>query len=148
MASSNKDNWDKAEVLAKVLGSIAVPLIIAGAAYAWNNERTERQANSERMELALDVLRGPTLTDGADEVVRDWANQIVQNPDFIEQSASRTRDNGPGLAVDSVICNVMPTHLKGLAQALVEDGGPMSLSKGRDVLAIIEAACNYQRSQD
>ncbi len=101
---SDKDWWDKTEIVAKVAGAVAIPLMIAYIAYAWNSQRTEQQTITARVELALAVLREQNLENGSDDKLRAWAERVIQTPDKLGPTDMAKNEAGFGLAVDSAIC--------------------------------------------
>lgn len=74
-----KDNWDKAEVLSKVAGSVLVPIVVAIAVFAWNSERTKQQTAASIMPLAISILT-TAPTDDDTTALREWAISVLNDP--------------------------------------------------------------------
>lgn len=70
-----KDWWDKSEIVAKLLGVTLVPVIVASTAYLLNGQISERQANTEKGKLAIELLSVPAVVDDGTGVdpLRKWA---------------------------------------------------------------------------
>jgi hypothetical protein len=74
-----KDWWDKAEILSKLIGSLLIPVIVAVSVWAWNSERTLQQTASTMTQIAVGVLTGPPSPET--QPLRAWAISVLQAPD-------------------------------------------------------------------
>lgn len=74
----DKDVWDKAEALSKVVSSVLIPLVVAIALWSWNSERTQQQTASAMTEIAVGILTGEPSTET--EPLRAWAVSVLQSP--------------------------------------------------------------------
>lgn len=139
-----KDYWDKAEIAAKIVGAIAVPIILACLAYAWNSERTTHQVNAERFDFALQILREPTQNQGVSVELRDWAAAIIQTTldTPIRQPADLAIPEDS--AFDAEVCAAVLPYLVELGLAAVENGGAKMLSTARNTIAVMDAICTYR----
>ena len=52
-----KDQWDKAEILAKILGAVLLPVITICIAYMLNASIQDRSARVRMIELAVEILK-------------------------------------------------------------------------------------------
>lgn len=83
--SGPKDRWDKAEIVAKLLGATLIPIVVAVTAYFLNGQISERQANTERSKLAIGILSEPPQISGedGDDPLRKWAlNSLSEEYQF------------------------------------------------------------------
>ncbi|MBM3804819.1 MAG: hypothetical protein FJW26_21225 [Acidimicrobiia bacterium] len=52
-----KDIWDRAEILAKILGAVLLPVITIYIAYLLNASIQDRSARVRMVELAVEILK-------------------------------------------------------------------------------------------
>lgn len=64
-------NWKKAEILAKIIGALILPLFIVLATFAFDSAIKERELRAKNFEIATNILRGDK--DKIDENVWTWA---------------------------------------------------------------------------
>lgn len=138
--AKTKDRWDKTDTIARVIAATATPVIVALSVYAWNTERSAQESAARNLQIALEVLRTPPLPDGSDTKVRSWAVRVLQSPDE-PLTFPAVDDFFLGQVVDSVVCEATIQYRRALAGALIEDGGPNSLSAGRNIIAVLDAGC-------
>ena len=82
-SSSEKDTWDKFEILGKIFIGLLVPIVIAITAYLLNNQISERARATQMVQIAIGVLQTPPNDGGysnADIELRRWAVNILENP--------------------------------------------------------------------
>lgn len=80
--SSEKDEWDKFEILAKGLGALLIPAIVAFSVYLWNSQRTEEVKNTNFIDLAVKILsKTPDIDNPEDLALRTWAAQVLASPE-------------------------------------------------------------------
>lgn len=72
---NRKDNWDKAEIVGKVL----LPVLVAIVAYFWNHERTRQETSSAMTSIAVGILSVP-VGDSSSNALRSWAISVLQSP--------------------------------------------------------------------
>ena len=73
-----KDQWDKAEILAKILGAVLLPVITICIAYMLNASIQERSSRVRMIELAVEILKSdPKATTNAN-YMRGWAVEVLQ----------------------------------------------------------------------
>lgn len=118
---SGKDRWDKAEVVAKVFGSLLIPVLIAFFFYAWNENRTEQLTIATNIELAMEILRSPPLEDGSDERLRQWAVSLLQSPSDPDPFPDRSDIWLRYTTTNSILCERTEEFRKELAQAVLAD---------------------------
>jgi len=92
-----KDNWDKAEVASKFF----VPVIIALAALAFNNQVSVRSQAATMAQVAVGIL--VEEPEEMSDELRDWAINVLQRPGEIvaldEAAAEALKREGlPGLS--------------------------------------------------
>lgn len=101
-----KDLWDKIEVLAKLIGAVLVPAIIAGSVYFWNSERTLRDNASTMTSIAVSILSQEREVDAEGVVgidpLRNWAVTVLQqpnNPPVLSKEAARALRDGRRIGI-------------------------------------------------
>ena len=67
--------WQKAQVVAVVMASLAVPVVLAIIGNAYATAQKEAERNVRYVELAVDILKTPPRKQGAQ--MRGWAIQIL-----------------------------------------------------------------------
>ena len=72
---SEKDGWDKFDILLK----LAIPAAVAVIAWIWNADRTDRETAASMTQIAIGILSEKPAEDSADPL-RDWAIAVLQNP--------------------------------------------------------------------
>lgn len=77
--TKQKDYWDKAEILGKVVGSVLVPLVVALALFMWNSERTRQLTAASVTPLAISILTAAP-SDEDTTALREWAVAVLNNP--------------------------------------------------------------------
>lgn len=77
--TKQKDYWDKAEILGKVVGSVLVPLVVAVALFIWNSERTRQLTAASITPLAVSILT-TAPSDEDTTALREWAVAVLNNP--------------------------------------------------------------------
>ncbi|MDU8928303.1 hypothetical protein RXV86_12980 [Alisedimentitalea sp. MJ-SS2] len=80
---AEKDNWDKFEIVGKIVVGLTVPVVVAVAAYFLNTQISERTRSSEMTRIAVGVLsKSPSDEDYNSELepMRRWAIGVLQNP--------------------------------------------------------------------
>lgn len=75
-----KDFWDKAEVVAKFLGAVVIPIAVAVVAWKWNTENTRTQTSAQMIQIAIGVLGASKDAENSDQSLRKWAVAVMQNP--------------------------------------------------------------------
>lgn len=74
---SEKDIWDKAEIVSKFL----VPLVVAISVLIWNGQRTRADTSATMIKIALGVLQSDIDPKKPDAALREWAIEVMRNPD-------------------------------------------------------------------
>ncbi|WP_284262028.1 hypothetical protein [Roseicyclus amphidinii] len=77
--TKQKDYWDKAEIMGKVVGSVLVPLVVALALFMWNSERTRQLTAASVTPLAISILTAAP-SDEDTTALREWAVTVLNNP--------------------------------------------------------------------
>ena len=72
--AQHRDFWD---ILKIIGGSIIVPLVVGTGAYSVNNALKERDVRVRMVELALDVLKRPAQPSDANDPMRQWATNLI-----------------------------------------------------------------------
>jgi hypothetical protein len=73
-----KDGWDKAEILAKILGAVLLPVITICIAYMLNASIQERSARVRMIELAVEILKSDPQANVKANYMRGWALEVLQ----------------------------------------------------------------------
>ncbi len=73
-----KDTWDKAEVLAKILGVVLLPVITICIAYLLNASIQDRSARVRMVELAVEILKSDPKAATNANYMRGWAVEVLQ----------------------------------------------------------------------
>jgi hypothetical protein len=73
-----KDSWDKAEVLAKILGAVLLPVVTICIAYLLNASIQERSARVRMVELAVEILKSDPKAEAKENYMRGWAVEVLQ----------------------------------------------------------------------
>lgn len=155
MAENNgKDRWDKAEVIAKVFGSLLIPVLIAFFFYAWNENRTEQITTATNIELAMEILRSPPLEDGSDERLRQWAVSLLQSPTDPDPFPDRGEIWLRYTTSNTILCERTEEVRKELAKAVLADVELLDLEleemteKDRsaiNLLMLVDAICKVAK---
>lgn len=85
--TEQKDGWDKAEIIAKFV----IPVVVAATAYLLNGQISERQANTERSRIAIEILSAPLAEEQegvSEDPLRRWALDVLSK-DFEFSSTER-----------------------------------------------------------
>ena len=152
--NSEKDGWDKAEVITKIFGSLLIPVLIAFFFYAWNQDRTEKTTIATNIELAMEILRSPPLEDGSDERLRQWAVSLLQSPTDPDPFPDRSEIWLRYTTSNSVLCERTDEIRQNLAQGLLDDlelsGLELEEMTKKDrsairLLAAVDAVCDVTK---
>jgi hypothetical protein len=73
-----KDKWDKAEILAKILGAVLLPVITICIAYMLNASIQERSSRVRMVELAVEILKSDPKAATNANYMRGWAVEVLQ----------------------------------------------------------------------
>jgi len=73
-----KDKWDKAEIVAKILGAVLLPVITICIAYMLNASIQERSARVRMVELAVEILKSDPRAATNANYMRGWAVDVLQ----------------------------------------------------------------------
>jgi hypothetical protein len=73
-----KDPWDKAEILAKILGAVLLPVITICIAYLLNASIQDRSARVRMVELAVEILKSDPQAKTNANYMRGWAVEVLQ----------------------------------------------------------------------
>jgi len=73
-----KDKWDKAEILAKILRAVLLPVITICVAYMLNASIQDRSARVRMVELAVEILKADPKPDTNASYMRGWAIEVLQ----------------------------------------------------------------------
>jgi hypothetical protein len=73
-----KDPWDKAEILAKILGAVLLPVITICVAYMLNASIQDRSARVRMVELAVEILKSDPKAPTSANYMRGWAVEVLQ----------------------------------------------------------------------
>ena len=73
-----KDQWDKAEILAKILGAVLLPVITICIAYMLNASIQERSSRVRMIELAVEILKSDPKASTNVNYMRGWALEVLQ----------------------------------------------------------------------
>ncbi len=73
-----KDTWDKAEIIAKMLGAVLLPVITICIAYMLNASIQDRAARVRLVELAVEILKSDPNTSTNSNYMRGWALEVLQ----------------------------------------------------------------------
>ena len=80
MADEPKDWWDKFEIVGKVVGAVAIPVVLGLAAVYLDDRISQRERASELTSLAMGILTDkPTVNDI--ESIREWAISVLGSPE-------------------------------------------------------------------
>lgn len=74
----SKDSWDKAEILAKILGAVLLPVITICIAYMLNASIQDRSSRVRMVELAVEILKSDPKAASNDIYMRGWALEVLQ----------------------------------------------------------------------
>lgn len=115
---NNKDRWDKGEIIAKLLGAVIVPTLVACTAYLWNRQNVQQQTSAQMSQIAVSVLQAEDTTNSA---LRSWAIAVLQNPSSPptlskEAASDLEREGLPKF--DPAFLKVSPESAKGISDAL------------------------------
>lgn len=76
-----KDHWDKAEIIAKFLGAVFVPLVVGISVWAFNVQAGRRDTAAQMAQIAVGILsQQPTDGKTGGDALRSWAIDVLQNP--------------------------------------------------------------------
>lgn len=84
-ATSQKDPWDKLQVIAIVLASLFVPLAVAFVGHTYTSAMKESENRLKYVELAVSILRAEPAPENA--ALRDWAVEVINNQSVVPLSA-------------------------------------------------------------
>jgi hypothetical protein len=73
-----KDSWDKAEILAKILGAVLLPVVTICIAYMLNASIQDRSARVRMVELAVEILKSDPKASTNANYMRGWAVEVLQ----------------------------------------------------------------------
>jgi len=75
-----KDSWDKAEIVAKILGAVLLPVVTICIAYLLNASIQERSARVRMVELAVEILKSDPKAEAMakENYMRGWAVEVLQ----------------------------------------------------------------------
>src|SRR5690349_22032256 len=73
-----KDSWDKAEIVAKILGAVLLPVVTICIAYLLNASIQERSARVRMVELAVEILKSDPKAEAKENYMRGWAVEVLQ----------------------------------------------------------------------
>ena len=73
-----KDSWDKAEILAKILGAVLLPVVTICIAYMLNASIQDRSARVRMVELAVEILKSDPKPETNTSYMRGWAIEVLQ----------------------------------------------------------------------
>ncbi|MEM6564997.1 MAG: hypothetical protein AAF665_11155 [Pseudomonadota bacterium] len=93
---SEKDAWDRLEIV----GKVALPIVVAGATIWFNSQVSQRQQSAEMTRIAVGVLSEADISE--DDPLRDWAVNILVDQGGLSLAAARQLRNEP-LATPFVI---------------------------------------------
>lgn len=80
MRDKPKDIWDKFEIVGKVAGAVAIPIVLGFATVYLDERISQRERASEMTKLAISILTSkPTDKDG--QPIREWALSVLTSPD-------------------------------------------------------------------
>lgn len=88
---SQRDRWDKAQVVGNIAGAVAVPLILVVAGFFINSSIQSGEETVKRIEIAADVLREDPGKYKELPELRQWAIETL------EEELSLPKEVGPGL---------------------------------------------------
>jgi hypothetical protein len=74
----SKDSWDKAEILAKILGAVLLPVITICIAYMLNASIQDRSSRVRMIELAVEILKSDPKAEAKANYMRGWALEVLQ----------------------------------------------------------------------
>ncbi|MGH9427799.1 MAG: hypothetical protein ACRD2L_16040 [Terriglobia bacterium] len=98
-----KDSWDKAEILAKILGAVLLPVITICIAYMLNASIQDRSARVRMIELAVEILKSDPKASTNVNYMRGWALEVLQKNSEVPL---------PKEAVSALMELPLPTNLK------------------------------------
>ena len=98
-----KDSWDKAEILAKILGAVLLPVITICIAYLLNASIQDRSARVRMIELAVEILKSDPKSATNANYMRGWAVEVLQKNSEVPL---------PKEASDALMELPLPTNLK------------------------------------
>lgn len=79
--SEIKDNWDKAEIAAKIAATAIIPIVAGAFLWSWNQDRTRAGTASTMVSIAVSVLSERPATDKEEiDPLREWAVDVLANP--------------------------------------------------------------------
>jgi len=73
-----KDSWEKAEILAKILGAVLLPVVTICIAYMLNASIQERSSRVRMVELAVEILKSDPKASSKEDYMRGWALEVLQ----------------------------------------------------------------------
>ena len=122
-----KDNWDKFEILGKVIGVILIPIAISYFGYQYNKSLQQNEIKLKYIEIATSILRDEPNSETRE--IRSWAIDVLSEYSLVEfdnkalEELSETAlpkanyainpDGTPMLNPDSRKVK-LPSHKKGL----------------------------------
>jgi hypothetical protein len=74
-----KDGWDKAQILAAVVGSLAIPVVLVILGHSLSQSVRRGESDARLVELALDILRQDPKATNEIAGLRQWAIERVAN---------------------------------------------------------------------
>jgi len=98
-----KDTWDKAEIVAKMLGAVLLPVITICVAYMLNASIQDRASRVRMVELAVEILKSDPKASANANYMRGWALEVVQKNSEVPL---------PKEAVSALMELPLPTNLR------------------------------------
>jgi hypothetical protein len=72
-AARPKDTWQKAETASKILSALAIPIILLIGGFYFDSILSEREAQSQIVQVAVETIRDPETPDS----LRRWAVDVI-----------------------------------------------------------------------
>ena len=138
-----RDWWEKIEILAKVFGSVFVPLAVAAFFWSWNSERNQAAEEAERLKLAISILSGPVSQLSEDDELFQWAQETIAR--LFDRNIVPSISTGETTL--SIVCDAIQAPLVELANAVIDEGPSPTMSATRNVVATMDSVCSFRFSQ-
>ncbi|MFV0245151.1 MAG: hypothetical protein ACK5IB_09060 [Qingshengfaniella sp.] len=77
---AEKDRWDKADIVGKIIGATLTPLMIVFATEVWRSEKEQTETNTAYRQTATEILTAPSAAVRTDPVLQTWALDVLKDP--------------------------------------------------------------------
>ncbi|WP_299393224.1 hypothetical protein [Pelagibius sp.] len=118
--TSPRDGWSKAQSVATIFATVAVPIIVAFAGYVVNANLKDRDVKLRTTELAIAILREDPKNSPETPQLRQWAAEVIDQysgVSFPEGALDELRENAIPISYANGFFGVDPTLEIKAAQA-------------------------------